>query len=334
MQLPFIDGEGAWVTYPAGEFAPDFDQVIEIAIHPSTGLLNAPKQFKQLLLDQNPESTDAGFIVAYVNRLNIAGPSYRGFINLYRQTTDGLRSAAGTRAFDSGDTPPFAANALDYNGTTNFGLRGADLTGNADSKICLLSCWFKIDGGDGTFRTIAQNTSARYFLRLDTANRLEAKFDDSAAATVVHLRTSDTYLAGSGWHHVAIAIDTDSDLHQIFVDGAVPALGIDVFNAGTTVDWTTGNHSFGSNPISANLWDGCLSQMYLDNVTTLDLAANNNLRAFRDANGDPEFLGAVGSFPTTTQPILFFPDGDPAANSGTGGNYVNNAALSACVDAP
>ncbi|WP_332635126.1 hypothetical protein, partial [Halalkalibacter flavus] len=92
---------------------------------------------------------------------------YRGFARMYRQTTDGLRSAVGSKFFDTGDTPDFVPAALDYDGATNFGIRGADLTGAADSKIGLLSFWFRVDAGDGTIRTVAQSNGGRYTLRLD-----------------------------------------------------------------------------------------------------------------------------------------------------------------------
>lgn len=334
MQLPFGSREGAWVTYASGTFTPDFDQVIEIAIHPSKGLTAAPKHFKQLLLDQNPADTDAGFIVPYVNRINIGGAEYRGFARMYRQTTDGLRSAVGSKFFDTNDTPDFLPGANDYDGATNFGNRGADWTGNADSSIGLLSFWFRVDGADGTIRTIAQSNAGTYTLRLDASNRLDLRFRDSGLVDVVRKITDTTYVAGPDWHHAALAFDTDEGLSVLFVDGVIVPLALDTFVAAGVVDWTRSDHFFGANTASLNLWDGCMSQFYLNTVTTLDLEVNNNLRAFVNLDGVPEFLGAAGTFPTKDAPILFFPDADPAANSGTGGNYTNNAALNACGTNP
>ncbi len=334
MQLPFTAERGAWLTYASGAFAPDFDQVIEIAIHPSTGLNVAPKRFKLLLLDQDPSDTDAGFIVPYVNRINIASSSYRGYAQMYRQTTDGLRSAPASLTFDFGDTPSFSPAADDYDGVTNFGLRGANLTGVANSTTALFSFWFRIDGGDGTVRIIASNTASRYNVRLDGTNHLDIALFTSAGAVVARLTTTETFLAGPDWHHAACAVDTNASLHILFVDNALAPLTVDTFFATRIIDWSQADHSFGSDTGSANLWDGCLSQFYMNITSTIDIAVNNNLRAFINLSDTPEFLGALGTFPTKDAPILFFPSGDPSANSGTGGNYVNNAALVACGTTP
>ena len=334
LQLPFSARQSAQINYPAGTFLPDFDQVIEIAIHPSTGLTNTPKQLKLLLLDQNPASFDAGFAVPYLNRINIAGSEYKGFTRVYRQTTDGRRSSASSADFESGDAPPFLPAANDYNGTTNFALRGADLTGNADSKVCTFSCWFRVDGGDGTLRRMLTDSIVATSFFMGTDNKFRFILKDTGFVTIIDARTITTFASGAAWHNVIISVDLAAARVQFVVDGVPETPTITTGPIDATINWTNPNHAVGATIAGAVKWDGCISQLYFNNAKSIDLQANNNFRAFIDLDGNPVFLGGLGTFPTKTAPILFFPDADPSANIGTGGNYVNQAALAACGTTP
>lgn len=336
MQLPFIDRQGAWVTYAAGQFAPDFDQVIEISIHPTRGLSHAPKQFKQLLLDQNPADVDAGFVVPYENRINIGGVTYRGFALMYRQTTDGLRSAAGAKIFDSPDTPPFTPAASDYDGVTNFALRGADLTGNADSKVLTYAVWFRIDGSAGTTREFQQDAAGRFVCSINTANKFRLQVKRNDGTTLLDFTTVSTFAVGATWHSVLVGFDlaAASQFLTVVVDGTLETPTIVTGPVDDTVDWTRPNHAIGALVIGGAKFDGCLSQYYFHNAAALDFTDPGNIRLFIDPDGNPEFLGANGTFPTKSQPIIYMTDGDPSSNAGSGGNFVNQAALLACGTTP
>jgi hypothetical protein len=336
MQLPFSEREGAWVTYASGTFAPDFDQVIEIAIHPSQGLAARTTNYKQLLLDQDPADTDAGFIVPYVNRINIGGEEYRGFARMYRQTTDGLRSAPASLFFDSGDTPAFAPAASDYDGATNFALRGSDLTGNADSKLLTFSVWFRVDGGDGLIRRLQDSQGTRFFFDLTATNTFRCRVRNVAGTTLLDFSTTSTFLAGVDWHSIQMSFDLEaaSQFVSLAVDGVLETPTITTGPVDDNVDWTRTEHSIGATPAGANFWDGCVSQLYFNNAVALDMANPDNIRLFIDGDGNPEFLGASGSFPTNSTPIIFITDGDPSVNAGSGGNFVNQAAIGACGTTP
>lgn len=334
MQLPFLPQQGAWVTYPSAEFDPDFDQVIQIAVVPSTGQQVQPATFKQLLLAQDPGDVDNTFLIPYLTRFFLSGSSYKGFAQMFRQTTDGLRSAAGTLSFVSGDTPAFAPTADDYDGTTNYALRGADLTGNTDTKILLASGWFRVNGGDGTIRNILRNSGSRYRINLDTADKLVISLISAAPVTLLVANSSSTFPTSATWHMFIWSIDLATLTVQLVIDGAVETPTIITGPVDGTVDWTNADHAVGAQTSGAGKFDGCLTQLYFNNTARLDISQAENIRLFVDQDGAPVFLGAAGEFPTQTQPIIFITDGDPSTNAGSGGNYVNQAALSACSDSP
>ncbi len=336
MQIPFDIDAGAWVTYASGEFDPDFDQVIEIATVNSTGVLVEPRLFKLLLLDTDPPDTENTFLLPYLERFSLSGDTYKAFARMYRQTTDGLRSSAATLSFVEGDTAPFVASAMNYNGTTNWAARGADLTSNADSKVFTFATWFRIDAGDGTARQIVHGQGSSYVIQINTANQIRIRLENAASAAIADWHTDDTYLAGAAWHHITVSVDLGASpiRVQTYVDGVAVDVTFTTTAVDDTIDWTVPDHGYGATDAGAVPFDGCLSQTYLNNVTSLDLDATNVLNNFISPGGAPMWLGSDGSFPTGSPPIIFVPDGDPSANAGFGGNYVNNAALSACSTVP
>jgi hypothetical protein len=332
--LPFLDQQATKVTYPSGEFLPAFDQVIEIAIAISTGRTVAPTTFLLLRLDPDPPDEDNEFVTSYLERWNLAGHTLKGFANLYRQTTDGLRSSPGTASFISTDTPPYAATAEDYDGATNYALRGADLSANANSFVCLFSIWFRIDAGDGTARYIIIGNLARYYILLEPANTILIVLRDTAGANNLVARTTSTFLAGATWHNIIWSVNLATGTVQLAVDGVIETPSISVGPLAVAIDWTQTEHAFGGHYVGTQLWDGCLSEAYFNNQTTLDLTVPQNLARFADNDGYPVDLGATGAFPTGRQPICYFRNADPSTNRGYGGNFVNQAALNPCSTDP
>ncbi len=332
--LPFLPQQATKVTYPAGEFDPDFDQVIEIEVLLSSGRTVSGQTFLLLKLDQDPPDEDNDFVPSYLQRWNLAGVDVKGFVNLYRQTTDGLRSAAGTASFVSTGAAPYAALAKDYDGSTNFALRGADLTNNANSKLGTISVWFRIDAGDGTARIILDNTAAAYSLRLTTANRLRLFLFDTSPALVLDVTTTTSFTAAAAWHNVIWSFDLENAIVQLAVDALIESPIITVAPVNSDIDWTKPDHSIGASNAGFTMFDGCLSEIYFNTAEFLDLTDPDSIPRFVDPDGFPVDLGATGAFPTGAQPIVYIPAGDPAANLGYGGNYVNQAALTACSSDP
>ena len=334
LQLPYLDAQNAFILYPAAEFPPTTDQIIELSQAISTGRQSSPTAQKTLKETQTPGDTESSFLLPYLNRFGPGSPSLKAFARVYRQTTEGLRSSASTLNFVSSDAAPYVAAANDYDGAANYALRGSDLTGNADSKVLLTSMWFRIDGGNATNRNLQIDNAARYDCRLDTANRIRIRLQTTAATTILETRTTTSFAAGSGWHNVIWAVDLATLTLQLAVDNTLESPQLITGPIDGTIDYTRTDHAFGGNTVGARLFDGCIAEYYFNNAATIDLAAPNALRLFVSPEGLPMFLGSDGSFPTDGQPIIYFAAADPSSNLGFGGNFVNQAALNACSDAP
>ena len=334
IEFPFDVGQTAFVAYASAEFDPDFDLVLEIAQAASTGRLAAPTTFAEFVVAQNPDDTETGFAVPYVNRLGIGNTSLKGFARLYRQTTDGLRSAAGAAAFVTGDAPNYAPGALAYDGAADFAVRGADLTGSAESKVATFAGWFKIDAGDGTFRDMQGSNANSYELRITSGNLFQIRMEDNLGADVATFITTNTFLAASGWHSFLFSVDTATQTVNWFIDDAPATFTTTVLALDALIDFTVANHSFGARQGGSFFWDGCLSSWWMSITEALDFSDVAVRRSFISRAGDPLDLGTTGQLPTGATPIVYFPDGDASNNVGLGGNYVNQAGSAACADAP
>lgn len=334
LELPFLAEQYAKVTYPAGNFGVTNDLVCQVAVSISEGKQTAPPNFLTLGRAQTPGGTETGFLTPYNTRFNLTGNERKGFALLYRQTLEGLRSSPAAGTFISGDATPYTATADDYDGITNLGARGADLTGNADSKIALFSLWFRIDAGDGTNRDFYSSTSSRYQFRLRTDNRVRLQLQNAAGTEILSHRTDTVFLASAAWHNVIFSVDLATLTSQIAVNGVREAGVFVTSPINDTIDYTVANHTFGGALTLLRLFDGCLSEAYFNNVDRVDLDDPNNIALFYSGAGKPQDLGPDGHFPTGTQPICYFDGADPSTNLGSGGNYVNAAALIACSSAP
>ena len=102
-----------------------------------------------------------------------------------------------------------------------------------------------------------------------------------------------------------------------------------------TIDYTTSNHSVASSNTGSVKFDGCISELYVNYDDYLDFSVEANRLLFRSAAGDPVSLGADGSTPTGSQPIIYMPEGDASSNSGYGGNYTyGGTSAVACATSP
>jgi hypothetical protein len=79
--------------------------------------------------------------------------------------------------------------------------------------------------------------------------------------------------------------------------------------------------------------NGCLAEFWLAPGTYLDLTTAANIALFRGADGKPVDLGADGSLPTGSAPLIYLScrPGDAASafatNRGTGGDFTITGSL-------
>lgn len=228
------------------------------------------------------------------------------------------------------------AEGADFDGAADWLTRGADLSGNADSKRGLLSVWVRFDGSADQF--VYANEVGRCNLSL-ASGRITINNRNATDAHAASFRSSGTYSSGSTWRHILAAWDAALGIGQLYVDG------VDVFESvgfsNTDIDYTSSNWAVGAgNAAGAVKLNACLAELYLAPGQYLDISDESNRLKFRTASGHPANLGADGSVPTGAAPLIYLgiEDGgaasDFAVNSGTGGNFTITGALALASTSP
>lgn len=234
-----------------------------------------------------------------------------------------------------------SVNPIDFDGATYLN-RGAGLTGAADGKKGILSCWVK-------FGAIPDNVSARIlfgtgtkfsFARAPGLNGgVRMSLRNAAGVNIGQISVGNKGygLTDFAWHHFLISWDLSIPRMQLYIDDAeqtptVEALVID------DIDYTIGDWAIGAQTNGTEKLTGCLTELYFNSVETIDLSVIANRRFFIDDNGRPQWMGLAGGIPTGSRPIMYMRFPQPTGwniNMGSGGNFaVTAGALGQCVTAP
>lgn len=238
--------------------------------------------------------------------------------------------------------PPFwsttFANPVFFDGTNDYLTRGATLTGIADGKIVLFSCWFRIAGGSGTERrllTIRSGTATRLLFNINTSNKLSVIGRTSAPADTL-VGTGATAITNTNWHHAFISVDlANSSNRALYLDGVSDSpTWLPYNNNNIDLDPATPEVVVGgyNPPGSGLLWNGDMADMYFTTPGSYyDPTSGSNLAKFISA-GSPVDLGPTGTNPTGSQPLVCLNAATLAAwhtNNGSGGGFTENGALTA-----
>jgi hypothetical protein len=222
--------------------------------------------------------------------------------------------------------PMRVCDSADFDGTNDSMARGAGLTGAADSKTGILSCWLRFDGGDGSIQRIVEaSTGGTAFLLLKNAsNILSLGADNAAGSEILLLQSTTAYTAGATWRHFLASWDLANGAGHLYISDANDLnTGTDVLTD-DTIDYTLSDWLIPSSSFRLN---GCCAEFYLAPGQYLDFSLVHNRRKFISASGKPVHLGTDGSLPTGTAPLVYLhlDDGEAVANfatnRGTGGNF-------------
>lgn len=219
----------------------------------------------------------------------------------------------------------FAVQAVDLNGSTDDYERNANMTGVASNSQITFNIWFRIDGGNGTARDIlrtlgvASNFIVRFQLRTD--NKLALTLGDGVPLSSLSWISTSAYTAGATWHNWLVSADTNfsagNKLLKVMIDGTQDTGTVtdasNAFTVGltTVTDWFLGGTGFE--------YSGCLSEFWFNQGTYLDVTTAPNLAKFY-SGGKPVNLGANGSTPTGSQPLIY----DHVSSSGAASDFGNN----------
>lgn len=233
----------------------------------------------------------------------------------------------------------YTADAAIFDGTNDFLSRGGSLTGDEDADELSIVFWIDFTGGDGVLQVIFGQTDNNIVSK-QTGNVIRVALVNTAvSAEVLRVDSTSTLLAAAGWTCVMISTKRSTQAtHLYFGDTSVKDTPVTDTAANykfTAAEYTIGGavSGPGGNKIAANLFDFWLAQEYID------FSVEANRRKFIDASGMPVDLGADGSTPTGTAPIIFqhLDDGEAAANfavnAGSGGGMTVTGTLTS-TDGP
>lgn len=221
----------------------------------------------------------------------------------------------------------------DFDGSTMYATRGADLTGIADGKEGTFCAAVRVDGGDGARRTIFgtyNGTTTGFQVEIQANNTFLVFGETSVPAAVLNISSTTAYTASprillllSSWK-----LDTAGARHLYVND--VSDLTVTTFTDGT-IDYTKGQASVGGLQGGLLPFNGCIYAIGFHTVYH-DLSNLAVRRRFITAMGKPAKAGGDGSRAFLTRPLLWMPDGK--TNYGTGGAFTEAAATTVANSAP
>lgn len=232
----------------------------------------------------------------------------------------------------------FRCGAVTFDGSTDYGLRGADLTGLSDGKEGTISIWMNFAGGDGTGPYIFIDSLARlrlYFYR-SSANIFRIIGQTTAPAITLDLRATNTTVVASGWTHVMASWNLATTTTHLYLDGSedaneVTANDNNIDYAGGS-EWSLGAEADGTDFITADV-----AEFYFD-PNYIDLSQASNRVKFIGADAKP--VNIIRSWPSGSQPLVYLNvrKNDPASefyvNKGSGGDFIDQATLSLAATSP
>lgn len=232
--------------------------------------------------------------------------------------------------------PPYTANASDFNGSSSLG-RGADYTGNSDSRTGIFSAWVRLDGDDGTTRYIIANSIGTVEIYRDATNKFH--IDLLGATETFSFKTVNTYVASATWLNILASWDTNfsagNKISNLLINGTSDKTVNSDSNAAFNIDYTASDQFLSLSSAGSDRFNGCISEVYFAPGQFLDFTNPTNVAKFI-SGGKPVTLGSNGAMPTGVAPILYLRN--PAAsignNSGTGGNMAPAGTIVDCSTSP
>jgi len=221
-------------------------------------------------------------------------------------------------------------DSADFDGTSDYMTRGAGLTGAADSKTGIFSCWTRIDGGDGTIRRFFNAANGvggalkGFRVSLNATNNFIMTGLNAAGTVIFQQYSTTAYVAGATWRHLLASWSMTVTAH-LYVTDVSDRTSLTFTD--DTLDYTETEWAVGAVANGAEKWNGCLAELYFAPGQYLDFSVEANRRKFISASGKPANMGFDGSVPTGIAPLAYQhlnkgnAVADFAINRGTGGNF-------------
>lgn len=243
----------------------------------------------------------------------------------------GASTASGEASSDGAGVVTFVSeptaltvDAADFD-PTNYLERASGMTGAADSKKGILSCWHRGRTDPAVVEILLQSVvNATGFTSIElgwydgpTAGYPAGKYfrvaaaNSSLAAIELELRTTSSLLSGT-WRNILCSWDlATAGARHLYINDVSNLTQI-TFNNQTIDHSATDRHRVAT---GASL-DGGLAELYFCPGQYLDFSVTSNRRKFITSGGKPVNLGATGEVPTGTVPMIYLhlDDGESANN--------------------
>jgi len=228
-------------------------------------------------------------------------------------------------------TPNYLTNPILFDGSTDYLLRGGNITGLVDSMLGTLSVWFRVDGENSTERYIFGNELSRFSLRLTFKNEIILRARNTLGQEIIRFTHDNNIVAGPNYHHYVASWDLGSGAFgegtAFLDDTSQPSALISQDDIDyTDTDWIIG----ALNAAGDDKFTGATAEFYFTNEF-IDITVEANRRKFITENKGPISLGTTGELPTGTAALVYLlgddkalpaPDDHQGFNSGTGGDFV------------
>ncbi len=161
---------------------------------------------------------------------------------------------------------PFIFGGATFGGSANL-IRSSDFTGNADGKTGTLSCWVRIDGGDGGFRYIYN--AGRFDFYVNAGNQFQVLGKQNTGSTTRLNFTSSAYAAGTTWRHVLASWNlATAGTGRLYVNDADDKTENVYTDA--TIDYTRATHTIGGDTSEAQRFNGVIAEFWFAPNTYID----------------------------------------------------------------
>lgn len=246
------------------------------------------------------------------------------------------RYTSGPAAYaPAGGAPPYAAVTTNFDGTNDWLSRASGLTSAVDGKLGTLSFWIDKIQADGQSRGILRDTAGRLQINHTSGNLIQIVGQSSGGTTNLTLISTSQIAAAGGWYHILASWDLLNGLGHLYINDADVRAGSPTLNNGL-IDYTTADLGIYSNVGGTSKFQCDATEFYFNFVEYVDITVEANRRKFIDAAGKPVDLGADGSTPTGSQPIIYLknPHTSYEVNLGYGGDFIANGSLTAGSSSP
>jgi len=220
-----------------------------------------------------------------------------------------------------------APEAVDF-GTTDYLLKSADLTSNADGKtFTFFSYIYKINGNRTTIYSAGTSSDQRFYVEVQqTLDKIRIRGKNAAGSIILDVE-GDVLTPSETWVPLLISIDMANSSNRFIYIGEYNATADATWSTYTddSIDFTVAEHGVGSlQPAELNAEPHRSAQVFLD-YTFRTLTTESERRKFYNEDLTPNEAGM-----DALSPILYMKLTDPSTahiNSGSGGNFTLNGTV-------